>query len=233
MSERIALVTGGSRGLGKNAVLKLAAEGTGIILTWNNSQQEAQEVVREIEGKGGKAAALQLNVGDTASFSRFAQQVKDTLKHVWQRDTFDYLVNNAGTGLYAPYTETTEAQFDDALNIHFKGPFFLTQQLLPLIKDGGRILNVSSGLARFTQPGSGTYAAMKGAMEVLTRYQAKEFPSISSRPARLKPTLGADACGIMRSLTSCWPRRQRWDAWACPMILVTPLRRCSVTNWAG
>ncbi|EHN8902261.1 SDR family oxidoreductase [Enterobacter hormaechei] len=175
MSERIALVTGGSRGLGKNAVLKLAAEGTGIILTWNNNQQEAQDVVREIEGKGGKAAALQLNVGDTASFSRFAQQVKDTLQHVWQRDTFDYLVNNAGTGLYAPYTETTEAQFDDALNIHFKGPFFLTQQLLPLIKDGGRILNVSSGLARFTQPGSGTYAAMKGAMEVLTRYQAKEL----------------------------------------------------------
>ncbi|ENN9182180.1 SDR family oxidoreductase [Enterobacter hormaechei] len=175
MRERIALVTGGSRGLGKNAVLKLAAEGTDIILTWNSSQQEAQEVVREIKGKGRKAAALQLNVGDTASFSRFAQQVKETLTHVWQRDTFDYLVNNAGTGLYAPYTETTEAQFDDAVNIHFKGPFFLTQQLLPLIKDGGRILNVSSGLARFTQPGSGTYAAMKGAMEVLTRYQAKEL----------------------------------------------------------
>ncbi|MDY3584279.1 SDR family oxidoreductase [Enterobacter hormaechei] len=175
MRERIALVTGGSRGLGKNAVLKLAAEGTDIILTWNSSQQEAQEVVREIEGKGRKAAALQLNVGDTASFARFAQQVKETLTHVLQRDTFDYLVNNAGTGLYAPYTETTEAQFDDAVNIHFKGPFFLTQQLLPLIKDGGRILNVSSGLARFTQPGSGTYAAMKGAMEVLTRYQAKEL----------------------------------------------------------
>ncbi|MBJ6411314.1 SDR family oxidoreductase [Enterobacter hormaechei] len=175
MSERMALVTGGSRGLGKNAVLKLAAEGTDIILTWNSSQQEAQEVVREIEGKGRKAAALQLNVGDTASFARFAQQLKETLTHVWQRDTFDYLVNNAGTGLYAPYTETTEAQFDDAVNIHFKGPFFLTQQLLPLIKDGGRILNVSSGLARFTQPGSGTYAAMKGAMEVLTRYQAKEL----------------------------------------------------------
>ena len=160
MSERIALVTGGSRGLGKNAVLKLAAEGTGIILTWNNSQQEAQEVVREIEGTGGKAAALQLNVGDTVNFSRFAQQVKDTLKHVWQRDTFDYLVNNAGTGLYTPYTETTEAQFDPRLQ---------------RIKDRGRSLHGASGLARFTQPGSGTYAAMKGAMEVLTRYQAKEL----------------------------------------------------------
>ena len=175
MSERIALVTGGSRGLGKNAVLKLAAEGTGIILTYNSSEREAQNVVREIEQKGVKAVALQLNVGEIATFGDFAKKVQESLKTVWQRDTFDYLLNNAGTGLYAPYTETTEAQFDDAMNIHFKGPFFLTQTLLPLIKDGGRILNVSSGLARLTQPGSGTYAAMKGAMEVLTRYQAKEL----------------------------------------------------------
>ncbi|HID8744761.1 TPA: SDR family NAD(P)-dependent oxidoreductase [Enterobacter mori] len=175
MSERIALVTGGSRGLGKNAVLKLAAEGTGIVLTYNSSEREAQNVVREIEQKGVKAVALQLNVGEIATFGDFAKKVQESLKTVWQRDTFDYLLNNAGTGLYAPYTETTEAQFDDAMNIHFKGPFFLTQTLLPLIKDGGRILNVSSGLARFTQPGSGTYAAMKGAMEVLTRYQAKEL----------------------------------------------------------
>lgn len=175
MSERIALVTGGSRGLGKNAVLKLAAEGTGIILTYNSSEREAQSVVLEIEQKGVKAVALQLNVGETSTFGDFAKKVQESLKTVWQRDTFDYLLNNAGTGLYAPYTETTEAQFDDAMNIHFKGPFFLTQTLLPLIKDGGRILNVSSGLARFTQPGSGTYAAMKGAMEVLTRYQAKEL----------------------------------------------------------
>ncbi|WP_148401347.1 SDR family NAD(P)-dependent oxidoreductase [Enterobacter mori] len=175
MSERIALVTGGSRGLGKNAVLKLAAEGRGIILTYNSSEREAQSVVREIEQKGVKAVALQLNVGEIDTFGDFAKKVQESLKTVWQRDTFDYLLNNAGTGLYAPYTETTEAQFDDAMNIHFKGPFFLTQTLLPLIKDGGRILNVSSGLARFTQPGSGTYAAMKGAMEVLTRYQAKEL----------------------------------------------------------
>lgn len=175
MNERIALVTGGSRGLGKNAVLKLAAEGVGIILTWNSSQQEALDVVHEIEANGGKAAALQLNVGDIASFEGFAQRMQEILQTVWQRDRFDYLVNNAGTGLYAPYTETTEAQFDEALNIHFKGPFFLTQRLLSMMNDGGRILNVSSGLARFTQPGSGTYAAMKGAMEVLTRYQAKEL----------------------------------------------------------
>ncbi|HHA2010387.1 TPA: SDR family NAD(P)-dependent oxidoreductase [Enterobacter mori] len=175
MSERIALVTGGSRGLGKNAVLKLAAEGTGIVLTYNSSEREAQDVVCEIQQKGVKAVALQLNVGKISTFGDFAKNVQKSLNTVWQRDTFDYLLNNAGTGLYAPYTETTEAQFDDAMNIHFKGPFFLTQTLLPLIKDGGRILNVSSGLARFTQPGSGTYAAMKGAMEVLTRYQAKEL----------------------------------------------------------
>lgn len=175
MSQRIALVTGGSRGLGKNAALKLAAKGTDIILTWNNSQNEALEVVHEIEQKGAKAVALQLNVADTAQFPHFTEEVRQQLKQVWQRDTFDYLLNNAGTGLYAPFSETTEAQFDEAMNVHFKGPYFLTQSLLALIKNGGRILNVSSGLTRMTQVGSGTYAAMKGAMEVLTRYQAKEL----------------------------------------------------------
>lgn len=175
MSERIAIVTGGSRGLGKNAALKLAEKGVGILLTWNSGEQDALEVVREIEQKGGKAAALQLNVGDVASFEHFARQVQETLQQQWQRDSFDYLLNNAGVGLYAPLMETSEAQFDNLVNIHFKGPFFLTQRLLPLMKDGGRILNVSSGLARFTLPGSGAYAAMKGAMEVLTRYQAKEL----------------------------------------------------------
>ncbi|MEX9253515.1 SDR family NAD(P)-dependent oxidoreductase [Pseudenterobacter timonensis] len=175
MSQRIALVTGGSRGLGKNAALKLAAKGTDIILTWNSSQNEALEVVHEIEKKGGKAVALQLNVADTAQFHHFTEEVRKQLKQIWQRDTFDYLLNNAGTGLYTPFSETTEAEFDEAMNVHFKGPFFLTQSLLPLIKNGGRILNVSSGLTRMTQVGSGTYAAMKAAMEVLTRYQAKEL----------------------------------------------------------
>ena len=175
MSERIAIVTGGSRGLGKNAALKLAAKGVGIILTWNSSQQEALDVVREIEQKGVKAAALQLNVGEVAGFEHFALQVGEALRQHWQRDSFDYLLNNAGVGLYAPYVETSEAQFDNVMNIHLKGPFFLTQRLLPLMRDGGRILNVSSGLARFALPGSSTYAAMKGAMEVLTRYQAKEL----------------------------------------------------------
>lgn len=133
--------------------------------------------MHEIEQKGGKAAALALNVADSASFPAFAEQVKAQLQQTWQRDRFDYLINNAGVGIYAPFSEFSEAQFDELVNIHFKGPFFLTQQLLPLINDGGRILNVSSGLTRFALPGYSAYASMKGAMEVLTRYQAKELGS--------------------------------------------------------
>lgn len=175
MNQRIAIVTGGSRGLGKNAVLKLAAQGTDIIFTYNSQHDAALQVVTEVEKTGAKAVALQLNVSETASFAVFAEQVKNQLKQVWGRETFDYLVNNAGIGLYAPFAETSEALFDELMNIHFKGPFFLTQQLLPLMADGGRILNVSTGLARFALPGYAAYASMKGAMEVLTRYQAKEL----------------------------------------------------------
>lgn len=175
MTQHIALVTGGSRGLGKNAALKLAERGTAVILTYNNNQQAADEVVAEIAAKGVKAVALQLNVGDVASFEAFALNVQHQLKDVWNRDTFDYLLNNAGVGIAVPFAEASEAQFDELMNIHFKGPFFLTQRLLPLLADGGRILNVSSGLARFALPGYATYGAMKGAMEVLTRYQAKEL----------------------------------------------------------
>ncbi len=175
MTQRIAIVTGGSRGLGKNAALKLAEKGIAIILTYNSQREHADEVVREIERKGVKALALQLNVAESESFAAFASEVKQQLKHVWQRDNFDYLVNNAGIGINAPFTDITEAQFDQLVNIHFKGPFFLTQHLLPLMKNGGRILNVSSGLTRFALPGYSAYAAMKGAMEVLTHYQAKEL----------------------------------------------------------
>lgn len=175
MTQHIALVTGGSRGLGKNAALKLAAKGTDIILTYNSNVEEAQNVVREIEQTGVKAVALQLNVGDITRFDVFVRNVHEQLKSVWQRETFDYLLNNAGIGINAPFAETSVEQFDQLVNIHFKGPFFLTQSLLPLLKNGGRILNVSSGLARFCQPGYAAYASMKGAMEVLTRYQAKEL----------------------------------------------------------
>ena len=175
MTQRIALVTGGSRGLGKNAALKLAAKGTDILLTYHSNRQAALDVVAEIEQKGVKAAALALNVGDSTTFDAFASEVAQVLAQKWGRTTFDYLLNNARIGLNVPFAETSEAQFDELMNIQFKGPFFLTQRLLPLLQDGGRILNVSSGLARFALPGYAAYAAMKGAMEVLTRYQAKEL----------------------------------------------------------
>lgn len=175
MTQSIALVTGGSRGLGRNAALKLAQRGIGIILTYRNNQQDAHDVVREIESYGVKATALALNVGDSSSFEAFASEVRKQLQQVWQRENFDYLINNAGIGINVPFAQTSEAQFDELMNIHLKGPFFLTQRLLPLLKDGGRILNVSSGLARFALPGYAAYAAMKGGMEVLTRYQAKEL----------------------------------------------------------
>ncbi|MBS6437680.1 MULTISPECIES: SDR family NAD(P)-dependent oxidoreductase [Pantoea] len=175
MSYKIALITGANRGLGKNAALKLAAKGVDILFTYRSHDEEAQAVVKAIEALGGRAAALRLDVGDSSQFSGFVAQVKQTLETVWQRERFDYLINNAGHGHYKPFSETTEEEFDALVNVHFKGPYFLTQKLLPLINDGGRILNISSGLTRMTYPGSATYASVKGAMEVLTRYQAKEL----------------------------------------------------------
>ncbi|WP_312837070.1 SDR family oxidoreductase [Pantoea sp.] len=187
MAHKIALITGGSRGLGKNAALKLAKKGCDIILTYRNQAQEAQAVINEIKALGGQGAALQLDVGQTETFDAFVGEVKAELQNRWRRDSFDYLLNNAGTGLHKPFAETTEADFDALMQVHFKGPFFLTQKLLPLIADGGSILNVSSGLARFTIPGAGAYAAMKGAMEVLTRYQAKELGERGIRVNILAP----------------------------------------------
>jgi len=175
MYQRIVLITGGSRGLGKNAALALAAKGVDVLLTYHSKQQEAQDVVEEIQRMGRRSAAIPLNVGDSSTFGAFASEVRKQLSALWERDTFDYLLNNAGIGLDASFADTTEAQFDLLMNIHLKGPFFLTQQLLPLLADGGRILNVSTGLTRFALPGKAAYAAMKGAMEVLTVYQAKEL----------------------------------------------------------
>jgi NAD(P)-dependent dehydrogenase (short-subunit alcohol dehydrogenase family) len=173
----IALITGGSRGLGKSMALQLARRGTDVLLTYRSNRKEAEGVVAEIEKLGRRAVALQLDVGVAASFGPFVEQVRAALKNHWQRDTFDFLVNNAGIGVHAPFAETTEAQFDELVNIHLKGPFFLTQKLLPVLADGGRIVNISTGLARFALPGYSAYAAMKGAIEVLTRYQAKELGS--------------------------------------------------------
>ncbi|TDP75007.1 SDR family NAD(P)-dependent oxidoreductase [Roseateles toxinivorans] len=171
----ITLVTGGSRGLGKNTALHLARQGSDVILTYRSARAEADAVVAEIEGLGRRAVALQLDVAKSAGFGDFAAQVRQQLATVWQRESFDALVNNAGAGAHASLMETTEAQFDDMVNIHLKGVFFLTQQLLPLLADGGRIVNISSGLTRFALPGYGAYAAMKGAIEVLSKYMAKEL----------------------------------------------------------
>ncbi|WP_159281852.1 SDR family NAD(P)-dependent oxidoreductase [Rahnella variigena] len=175
MNRKIAIVTGGSRGLGKNAIEKLAKNNVDIILTYHSQADAAQAVVQSVEAQGGKAVALKLDTGASGSFDAFVAQVKTQLQQVWQRDTFNFLVNNAGVGLHESFADTTEEQFDLMMNVHLKGPFFLTQKLLPLMADGGRILNVSSGLARFALPGSSAYAIMKGAIEVLTRYQAKEL----------------------------------------------------------
>jgi NAD(P)-dependent dehydrogenase (short-subunit alcohol dehydrogenase family) len=171
----IALITGGSRGLGRNAALALAAQGTDVIVTYRSNETEAQAVVTQIRNLGRRAAALQLDTGEVQTFAGFADRLRAVLAETWQRKRFDYLVNNAGVGVHASLAETTEAQFDQLMNVHLKGVFFLTQKLLPLINDGGRILNVSSGLARFALPGYAAYAAMKGGIEVLTRYMAKEL----------------------------------------------------------
>jgi NAD(P)-dependent dehydrogenase (short-subunit alcohol dehydrogenase family) len=171
----IAIVTGGSRGLGKSTALHLARQGVDVILTFRSQAAEAQSVVAEIEALGRRAVALPLDVEVSASFAEFTSQVKAALASTWQRERFNYLVNNAGVGIYASLMDTTEAQFDELVNIHFKGVFFLTQKLLPLMADGGRIVNVSTGLTRFALPNYGAYASMKGAVEVLTRYMAKEL----------------------------------------------------------
>jgi len=173
--NKIALVTGGSRGLGKDMAMSLAKKGLNVILTYNSKKEEAEAVVAEIEQAGQKAAALQLNTADIKTFDTFFEQVKTVLANTFDTDHFDFLVNNAGIGIHAPFAETTEDQFDTLMNVHFKGVFFLTQKALPLLNDGGRIINLSTGLARFANPGYAAYAAMKGAIETLTKYQAKEL----------------------------------------------------------
>jgi NAD(P)-dependent dehydrogenase (short-subunit alcohol dehydrogenase family) len=171
----ITLVTGGSRGLGRNTALSIARHGGDVIITYQSRADDARAVVAEIEAMGRKALAFQLDTGDVKAFAPFAEKLKKALRDIWQRDSFDHLVNNAGHGEYAPIAETTEVQFDRLVNVHFKGVFFLTQTLLPLVADGGRIVNTSTGLTRFAYPGYAAYAAAKGAVEVLTSFLAKEL----------------------------------------------------------
>ena len=172
---KIVLITGGSRGLGKDMALEIAKKGLDVVITYNSKKKEAFEVVKQIEATGRKAVFLQLDTSDLKSFDSFFEKIKEVLKEKFNADHIDYLVNNAGTGLHALFAETTEEQFDSMLNIHFKGVFFLTQKALPFLNDGGGIVNISTGLARFSFPGSAAYAAMKGAIETLTKYQAREL----------------------------------------------------------
>lgn len=185
--SKIALVTGGSRGLGKDMALKLAAKGLDVIITYNSKKDEAQKVVEQVEQAGQRAAALQLNTGNIKSFDAFFNQLKETLQQTFGTTTLDFLINNAGIAGNATVPETSEEMFDELMNVHFKGVYFFTQKALPLLNDGGGIVNISSGLARFSLPGYSAYGSMKGAIEVLTRYLAKELGSRGIRANVVAP----------------------------------------------
>ena len=174
LGAKVAIVTGGSRGLGRNVVLHLARRGVHSIFTYHSNRAEADNVVAAVQKAGAKAAPLQLDTGNVSSFDGFATGVRTALAG-FGVERFDYLVNNAGTSLHKPFAQTTEEELDKLYQVHFKGVFFLTQKLLPLLNDGGRIVNISSGLTRFAIPELSAYASMKGAVEVLTRYLAKEL----------------------------------------------------------
>jgi NAD(P)-dependent dehydrogenase (short-subunit alcohol dehydrogenase family) len=173
--NKIALITGASRGLGKNMALAIAKKGIDVVLTYHTNKEAADDVVAEIESLGQKAVAFQLDTSDTKSFDNFIKQVTAYLHEQTGNPNFDYLINNAGTALYALTSETTEEQLDATFNIHYKGVFFLTQKAVPFINDGGGIINISSGLTRITMPGSSVYGSIKTAVETLTRYLAKEL----------------------------------------------------------
>jgi NAD(P)-dependent dehydrogenase (short-subunit alcohol dehydrogenase family) len=176
--SKIALVTGGSRGLGRDMALNIARKGMDVVLTYNSKKDEASAVAAEIEKMGQKASALQLNVSDVKSLDSFISNFKNVLNTTFNTEKFDYLINNAGANFVIPsFADTTEEQFDELVNIHFKSVFFLTQKALPFLNDNGGIVNLSTGLTRITHPGSGAYGSAKGAVEVLTKYLAKELGS--------------------------------------------------------
>jgi NAD(P)-dependent dehydrogenase (short-subunit alcohol dehydrogenase family) len=183
----ISIVTGGSRGLGRNTAISIARNGGDVILTYRSGVENAEAIVAEIEALGRKALALQLDTGDVSSFPAFVDAIRAALNSIWQRDSFDHLVNNAGHGEMAAFADTTEAQFDQLFAVHVKGVFFLTQALLPLLVDGGRIVNFSSGLTRASYPGFSAYSAAKGAIEILTLYLAKELGARGIRANTIAP----------------------------------------------
>jgi NAD(P)-dependent dehydrogenase (short-subunit alcohol dehydrogenase family) len=185
---KVAIITGGSRGIGKSTAIHAAKRGVGVILTYNSHPEEAEAVVAEIKKNGGKAVALHLDVTKTGAFGDFVGQLSRVLDKEWGQKTFDFLVNNAGTAQRTLIKDTTEAEFDALMNVHYKGPFFLTQKLIPLMNDGGHIINISTGLTRFTNlAGVATYAAMKGAMEVVTMYLAREYAARKIRVNSVAP----------------------------------------------
>lgn len=173
--KKIALITGGSRGLGKSMALQLASKGCDVIFTYRERKDEAEKVMRDIAAKGRIAVAIPLDLEQPETLDAFAATVESSLQNNWKTSHFDYLVNNAGMGVYAAIADTTPAQFDALMNVHLKAPFFLTQKVMPLMNDGGHIINISSGLARFSYPNYAAYAMMKGGMEVFTRYLAQEL----------------------------------------------------------
>jgi NAD(P)-dependent dehydrogenase (short-subunit alcohol dehydrogenase family) len=181
------IITGASRGLGASAAIHAARRGMGVILTYNSHAAGAEEVVRRIEAEGGKAVALALDVGQVASFPAFRDAVAAALQSTWGRERFDALVNNAGYGSFNPIETVTEAEFDGLLNVHLRGPFFLTQALLPLLADGGQIINMTSATTRVATVGTAPYASFKGALEVLTRCMAKEFGPRRIRANSISP----------------------------------------------
>ncbi len=174
MANKIALVTGGSRGLGKDMALRLAQHGHNVVITYVSQKEAAEDVVKEIEAMGAQAVSILLDTNNYSSLPDFVNNFSQILQQKWNVKSFDYLINNAGIGATIPFQQVTEADFDKFMNIHFKSVYFLTQQLLPLINDGGRIINISTGTTRFCVPGYSIYASMKGAIEVFTRYLAKD-----------------------------------------------------------
>jgi NAD(P)-dependent dehydrogenase (short-subunit alcohol dehydrogenase family) len=186
-TSKIVLVTGGNRGIGKSIALSAAARGIDVILTYNSNAEQGQAVADTIKANGGKAIALQLDSSQTGSFEAFADEVLQVLRKEWGRDNFDYLVNNAGIAQRTLIKDTTEAMFDELVNVNFKGVFFLTQKLIPIMTDGGQVINISSGLARFAFPGVAVYGALKAATEGITRYFAKEYAERKIRVNSVAP----------------------------------------------
>jgi NAD(P)-dependent dehydrogenase (short-subunit alcohol dehydrogenase family) len=223
--QRIALITGGNRGIGRSAAVHLAKDGVDPVITYRSHAEEAAEVVAEIEGLGRKAVALQLDTGEAATFADFADTLAATLRETWDRDTFDFLVNNAGNSSDSAFAEVTEEEFDRLVDIHFKGVFFLTQRLLDQLADGGAIVNLSSGLARFSYPKRVAYGSVKGAVEVLTRYLAAELGPRGIRVNAIAP--GAVATDFSGGAVRDTPAMQE------SIASVTALGRVAVADDIG